>query len=173
HEQSERRAPNLYLEQDRAAEREELANFDRFLDSHREIAEQVRKNPSLVVNAEFVRNHPALQAYLEDHAGVRQQLKENPSAFLRQEERYNRGERDRSRLVRRELASFDRFLDNHRETAEPLRKNPSLVEDKEFVKSHPALLTYLEDHPEVREELRRNPNAFLEAEIRFDRREDD
>ena len=34
--------------QDRDITRRELASFDKFLDSHREIAEQVRKNPSLV-----------------------------------------------------------------------------------------------------------------------------
>ena len=34
------------------------------MDSHPEIAEQLRKNPSLVNNQEFVENHPALQTFL-------------------------------------------------------------------------------------------------------------
>ena len=34
--------------------REELANFDRFMDGHPEIAEQLRRDPSLVRNEDFV-----------------------------------------------------------------------------------------------------------------------
>ena len=74
--------------------------------------------------------------------------------------------------TRQELASFDRFLDSHRETAERLRKDPSLVDNQNFVKSHPALQTYLQDHPAVREEIKENPNAFMQEEARYDHRED-
>ncbi|HWY43107.1 MAG TPA: hypothetical protein VNX66_06405 [Candidatus Sulfotelmatobacter sp.] len=38
--------------------------------------------------------------------------------------------------TRGELLSFDNFLDQHREIAEQLRKIPSLVNDKEFVKTY-------------------------------------
>ena len=48
-------------DQDNDTTRGELASFDRFMDSHPEIAEQLRKNPSLVDNKEFVQGHPALQ----------------------------------------------------------------------------------------------------------------
>src|SRR5580700_8882429 len=78
--------------QDRDANREELANFDRFLDSHREIAEQVRKNPSLVDDREFVTNHPALQTYLQDHPAVRVQLRQNPNPFMQRVNRFDRRE---------------------------------------------------------------------------------
>jgi hypothetical protein len=37
----------------------ELARFDQFLDSHREISEQLRKDPSLVNNERFLKDHPA------------------------------------------------------------------------------------------------------------------
>src|ERR1700693_1417826 len=73
---------------------------------------------------------------------------------------------------RQELASFDQFLDSHRETAEQLRKDPSLVDNEEFVRNHPALQTYLRDHPELREQIKANPNAFMQQEARYDRRED-
>jgi hypothetical protein len=162
--------------QDNDTTRQELANFDKFLDSHREIAEQLRKNPSLVNNQEFVKNYPALQTYLQDHPAVREEIRENPNAFMRQEDRFDRREDNRGRdnprdrdTTRQELVNFDKFLDNHRETAEQLRKDPSLVNNQEFVKNHPALQTYLQDHPAVREEIRENPNAFMEAENRYDR----
>jgi hypothetical protein len=156
--------------QDRDANREELANFDRFLDSHREIAEQVRKNPSLVDDREFVTNHPALQTYLQDHPAVREQLRQNPNAFMQEENRLDRREVDRDRDANHaELANFDRFLNSHREISEQLRKDPSLVDNREFVTNHPALQTYLQDHPAVREAIKQDPNAFMQEEARYDR----
>jgi hypothetical protein len=77
--------------------------------------------------------------------------------------------RDDNDTTRNELAQFDRFLDGHREIAEQLRKDPSLVNDKTFVKNHPALQTYLQEHPGVREEIKENPNSFMHKEARYDR----
>jgi hypothetical protein len=153
----------------------ELAVFDQFLDQHPEISEQLRKDPSLVNNEEFVEKHPALQEYLQQHPQVRESIREDPNSFMHKEQRFDRREEDRDRdrdITRRQLASFDQFMDGHREIAEQLRKNPSLLDDREFVKGHPALQEYLEQHPEVREEIRENPNAFMRQEQRFDRRED-
>jgi hypothetical protein len=168
--------------------RRQLGLFDQFLDSHPEIAEQLRKDPSLVDNREFEKNHPALQEYLQKHPGVREEIKENPNAFMHQENRYERTEErfdkdrdndrddrgDRGRdhdTTRRELANFDHFMDSHPEIAEQLRKNPSLVDNREFVQQHPALHDYLQDHPAVREEIKENPNAFMKQEQHYERTE--
>ena len=140
--------------------RRELSSFDRFLDSHRETAEQLRKNPSLVNNQEFLGKNPDLQTYLQNHPGVREEITENPNGFMHQENRYDRREdarnddrdiqRDRDNMsrdrdtTRGQLASFDQFLDHHRETAEQLRKNPSLVNNQEFLSKNPDLQTYLQ-----------------------------
>ena len=159
--------------QDSDITRQELAGFDQFLDSHREIAEQLRKNPSLVNDHTFVEQHQALQTYLREHPAIREELKENPNAFMRQEERFDRREDARDRdISRQELASFDRFLDGHREVAEQFHKNPSLVNDREYLQKHPELQAYLSEHTGVREELRENPNAFMRQEDRFDNRQD-
>jgi hypothetical protein len=163
-------------DRDRGINREELARFNQFLDTHRETAEQLRKDPSLVDNQEYVRNHPELQAYLQQHPELSAQLKQDPNAFMHQEDRYDRRQDDRDRDVnRQELAHFDQFLDSHRETAEQLRKDPSLVDNEEFVRNHPALRTYLQDHPELRAQLKADPNAFMQQEARYaryDNRED-
>jgi hypothetical protein len=160
--------------QDNDTTRQELARFNQFLDSHREIAEQLRRDPSLVNNEEFVKNHPALQTYLQDHPAIRAQLKENPNAFMRAEDRFDRREDNRDRDVNREeVARFNQFLDSHREIADQLRKDPSLVDNDEYVKNHPELQTYLQDHPGVRTELKENPNAFMREEDRLDHREGD
>jgi hypothetical protein len=151
--------------------RGELARFDQFLDSHREIAEQLRKDPSLVNNPQFESTHPALHAYLQDHPEIRAQLKEHPDAFMRDEDRFDRHEGGRNDITRGELARFDQFLDSHREVAEQLRKDPSLVDNGEFTKNHPALYAYLQDHPQIREELKDHPDAFMRDEDRYDRQE--
>jgi hypothetical protein len=156
------------------ATRQELANFNQFLDSHPEVASDIRKDPSLASNEDFVNRHPALQTYLQDHPAVREQIKADPNAFMRQEARYDRREDDRDRDInRQELARFNQFLDTHRETAEQLRKDPSLVDNQEFVRNHPALQTYLREHPELSAQLKQAPNAFLRQEDRYDRSQGD
>ncbi len=152
----------------------QLSVLDQFLDSHPELAEQLRKDPSLVNNEEFVENHPALQQYLQSHPEVREELNQNPNAVMHQEQRFDRredrqGDRD---VTRGELASMDSFMDSHPEIAEQIRKDPSLLDNRKFVESHPALQQYLADHPGVRGEVRENPGAFMSAEHRYDRRED-
>ena len=77
-----------------------------------------------------------------------------------------------SDITRQELALFDQFLDSHREIAEQVQQNPSLVNNDQFVKNHPALQTFMQQHPSVREELKENPKAFMHEEARYDRRED-
>src|SRR5215472_5018706 len=140
--------PNAFLRQERGYERREtrreLTNLDAFLDRHPEIAEQLRKNPDLVNDREFVRNHPALQEFLQTHGGAAQELRQNPSGFMQQEERFDQREDGRDRdMTRGQMAGLDRFLDSHPEIAEQLRRDPSLVNDKKFVQSHPALESYL------------------------------
>ncbi len=149
-----------------------VTKFDQFLDSHPETAEQLRKDPSLINNKEFIAGHQNLKDFLEDNPQVREDFKENPNAFMRQENRFDRSgdERDRD-VTRGQLAGFDRFLDGHQEIAEQLRKNPALVNNEEFVKEHPALHEYLQQNPGVRADLSQHPNAFLHQEQRFDRRE--
>jgi hypothetical protein len=157
----------------------QIAEFDKFLDSHPELAQQLRKDPSLINNEEFVEHHEALKDYLQEHPGIREEIRENPNAFMRQEQRYdqrederrgadNRGDRDNGR---RQVAVFDRFLDSHPEVAEQLRKNPSLVNNKDFVEDHAALQQFLQENPGIREEIRENPQAFMQREERFDENE--
>jgi phage-related protein len=155
-------------DQDNDTTRQELVRFDGFLDAHPEIAEELRRNPSLVNDREYVTNHPELQAYLQDHPEIREELKENPRAFMRQEDRFDRRDDD---ATRRELANFDGFLDKHPEIAEQLRKNPTLADDNAFLQNHPALQQFLQDHPGVRQQLAQDPRIFMRHEDDFDARQ--
>src|SRR5260370_840778 len=128
---------------DRDTSRAELRSFDKFLDNHREIAEQIRNNPALVNNQQFLASHPALQAYFGEHKGVREEIDENPQAFMQQEARYDRHEDGMSRDMDRERASFGAFLRTHSAISEQLSKNPSLVKNQEFRATHIELQDYL------------------------------
>jgi hypothetical protein len=151
-----------------------LGNFDRFLDAHRDIASQLRNDPTLVENQQYLKDHRELQSYLQDHPDIGQQIQGDPNDFMQQESSYERLEDSRNRNNDRgALASFDQFLDSHREIAEQLHKQPSLADDKQFLKDHPALQSYLQQQPEVREQLARNPNVFMREEARDDRSGDD
>ena len=141
------------------------------MDGHPEIAEQLRKDPSLVNDKKFVGSHPALQQFLADHPGVREEYKENPNAFMHQEQRFDQRQdsgmrRDRD-VNRGEVASFNEFLEDHNKIASELSKNPSLANSKEYLQDHPALQDYLTAHPQVHEELSENPQTFLQSTQQF------
>lgn len=152
----------------------ELARFDQFLDSHRDVADQLRRDPSLVNNSEYLQSHPDLQTYLQQHPGIRQQITDNPNAFMQREDRFDRREdaRDHDRGGNRgELASFDRFLDDHKQISQELRGDPQRIKDQSFLQKYPDLQNYLQEHPAVRQQLNENPNAFMNREYRYDQRE--
>lgn len=156
---------------DRNVTRGELATMDRFLDSHPEIAEQLRKDPTLIDKGQFVDSHPELKEFMAQHPELADQFKEHPDAFMHREDRFDQHEGDRDG-TRGQLASMDHFLDSHPEIAEQVRKDPSLLDNKKFVTAHPALQDYLQQHPEVRQEIDANPNAFMREEDRYDRQQE-
>jgi hypothetical protein len=129
--------------------------MDRFLDSHPEIAQQLHRDPSLIDNRRWVGDHPALHEYLQKHPGVADAFRDHPDAFMRDENRYERAEgdrdqdrdrdrdrdqdrdRDRDRNIsRRDVTEMDRFLDRHPEISEQLRKDPSLIDNRQWVANH-------------------------------------
>jgi hypothetical protein len=190
--------------------RRDVAQFDQFLDSHREIAEQLRKTPTLVEDQQYRNSHPELYTYLREHPNVREVISQHPDTFMRLEDIYahNTAERDRDAGGqgggqggqaagqpgqdrnaggqdrdanrgddadrrddgdRRDVAEFARFLDDHREIAEQVRKDPNLLVSRTFEDNHPALHTYLEEHAGVREQIRQHPDAFMRQEDAFNR----
>ena len=149
------------------ATRQELATFDQFLDNHCEIAEQLRKDPSLADNNQFEKTHPAFQTFLQQHPQIQQDLRQDPKFFMHQEDTFDRredqGDRD---AVRRQRDDFDRFLGGHREIADQLRRNPGLANDQQFLRTHPELDDYLRQQPDVRADLRRDADGFMRQDDR-------
>jgi hypothetical protein len=146
----------------------EAGRLHQFMDSHPEIAEQVRRNPSLLDNRDFVKNHPALQNFLQDYPGTRDQIAQDPNAFMHQGDDFDR-DASRDRGARdRNVAEFNRFAGSHREIADQLRKDPSLIKSRDFVNGYPDLRNFLQQHPELNAQIRQHPEAFMQQENRFD-----
>jgi hypothetical protein len=68
----------------------ELRNYDRFADSHPEVAEQLNKNPRLVDNPQFLSKHPEFSEFLKNHPGARTEFKKHPHRFAKRERRFDR-----------------------------------------------------------------------------------
>jgi hypothetical protein len=82
------------------------------------------------------------------------------------------GSAQKNDINRAELRNFDQFLDSHPQIRAELSRNPSLVNNREYVEKHQELRTFLEGHPGVREELRENPGVFMHREAGYERAED-
>ena len=131
--------------------RGEVARFDRgYLDEHPEVARELGRDPRLVDNPLFRANHPGLDAYLAAHPGVRTELQRHPDRFMTDEWRRERWEDGRGPHP---LANTDRYLDQHPEVAQQLNANPRLIDNRQFVDSHPGLHEFLATHPDARQRL--------------------
>jgi hypothetical protein len=158
-------------DQDRNLSHTELANMDHFMESHPEIGEQIRKDPSLLDNKQFVDNHPALRDFLAQHPGIRQEVRDNPNYFMHDEERYAHQQGQWGHgggMTQNDLASFHEFLEGHSNVAGELSKNPSLATNQEYLANHSELRTYLNSNPQVNQQLSQNPQWFVKSAESFD-----
>src|SRR5207244_2951953 len=88
--------------------RQELNNFDNFLDTHPAINNDLKSNPALVKDSAYLSAHPELKQFLENHPGVREEIRENPDGFMKRERKFEKAGRDISPA---EAKNFDDFLD--------------------------------------------------------------
>ena len=145
--------------------RQELLNFDKFLDAHPAIEQDLQKNPALVNDSAYLSSHPELKEFLSTHAGVREEVRENPRIFMNRERRFDSSGRD---ITRQELQNFDNFLDTHPNIEQDLKKNPKLLSELSYLSAHPELKQFLNTHPGVRTEASENPRIFVNRERRFE-----
>jgi hypothetical protein len=139
-------------------------SFQDYLDSHDETAQQLYRNPELLKDHRFLRNHEALNDWLEAHPDATEALQEDPYRYLQREQGAARpyGAREpRAVMSERDLRSFETFLDSNPETAKRLYENPELINDRQFVRNRTSLADWIDNHPEAAETLRANPEKFL------------
>lgn len=61
-----------------------------------------------------------------------------------------------------------KFFDSHPKVAHQLAKDPTLIDNEQFVDSHPELHAYLKSHPYIRHEFRDHPYKFMHREDVYD-----
>ena len=67
------------------------------------------------------------------------------------------------------LTRFDNgYLDQHPEVAQQLAAHPALVDNPQFMATHPELREYFAQHPAVRANLKEHPYRFMAREDRLD-----
>src|SRR5215472_5737956 len=151
--------------------RGEVASMDQFLDSHDRIERELKANPSLINNVDYLNKHQDLRAFLSSHPEVREEFTENPSLFMNREGQYERTEfragTDRD-MNQRDVATMDAYLDKHAGEARDLETYPARVNDSDYLEHHKDLDSFLKKHPQVREEFTENPRVFMGAESAFE-----
>jgi hypothetical protein len=69
--------------------------------------------------------------------------------------------------TRRAVEHSDNYFDSHPGIARRLAKDPTLIDNQQFVDSHPGLHDYLHQHPGVRHEFKSHPYKFMHREERY------
>jgi hypothetical protein len=67
------------------------ANADTsYFDQHPDMAQKLRKDPTLVDNQAFLDSHPGLHSYLRSNPAVKQDFKSHPYRFMHRAEAFNK-----------------------------------------------------------------------------------
>jgi hypothetical protein len=61
--------------------------------------------------------------------------------------------------------AFDRFISEHPEIANDLARNPRLVENESFARSHPALADFLRNHSDIARDFAENPGNYVDMPV--------
>jgi hypothetical protein len=147
--------------------RGEVSRFDNgYLDEHPEVARQLGHDPHLVDNPQFLANHPGLDSYFANHPYVRTELQQHPDRFMSDEWRHERWENG---YGPHPLRNTDRYLDEHPEVSRQLNADPRLIDNRQYVDSHPGLHEFLETHPDARHQWKSQPYNYMHREDRYDR----
>jgi len=75
-------------------------------------------------------------------------------------------------ITRDAVATADNYFDSHPDIAHKLAKDPSLIDNEQFVYNHPGLREYLHDHPEVKHEFKAHPYKFMSHERKYEKHHD-
>jgi hypothetical protein len=142
-----------------------IAGFDTFLDANPSIEKDLKQNPSLLNDATYLANHPALKAFLNGNATVSAAAAKDPKVLMNRLERFEKSGRD---IPKAQLAAFDKFLDQNPSIEKDIHKNPSLLTNATYLANHPALQSFLTANPAIQQEVTEHPRAFMHAENGFE-----
>src|SRR4029077_20722161 len=75
--------------------RQQVAALDQFLDSHPDVDRTLDKNPWLIRNAQYLKEHPELQTFLNQHPELKEESAETPKYLMQREQRFDAREQGR------------------------------------------------------------------------------
>jgi len=123
--------------------RRALREFDRFLDHHPLLEDDLRLDPQLTADRAFLEKNPELRDFLHANPNVAAGLKTYPRYFL------NRAllRQASAPLSFAELAPFKALFQAQPELEQALKESPESIRDPLFLAAHPALHEVLLGHP--------------------------
>lgn len=125
------------------AVRRSLREFDRFLDHHPLLEEQLRLDPRLTTDTAFGERNPELRDFLRANPPVAEGLKINPRYFL-----YRALLREANvPLSFPDLAPFKDLFQQQPGLERKLTESPDVIGDPGFCEAHAALRDFLHGHP--------------------------
>jgi hypothetical protein len=120
-----------------------LREFDRFLDHHPLLEDELRLNPSLIGDIDYLKKHLELSEFLRATPWVIRGLQHYPRYFL-----YRALLRQASSPLRySEIAQLREVFDAQPGLEQALVRNPEAIRDPAFLKEHALLRDFLIQHP--------------------------
>ena len=58
--------------------------------------------------------------------------------------------------------TMQEYLSQHHELVDSIRKEPTILNDPEFLKMQPRIVLFLKDHPDIAAAVKKNPATFLQ-----------
>jgi len=128
-----------------AAVHHALREFDRFLDHHPLLEYELRQDPALVRDEEYLHKNTDLGEFFAENPQVVPGLQYYPRYFLY----HALLQQARAPLRYAEVAQLKDVLDQHPGVEQALRENPELIRDETFVHGHGPLADFLLHHPQL------------------------
>ena len=125
--------------------RRSLREFDRFLDHHPLVEDDLRLDPALTGDNIYLKKHLELRDFLAANPEVIRGLKHYPRYFL-----YRALLRQANAPLRySEITQLRAVLDEHAALERALAENPEAIRDPAFLREHPLLRDFLDQHAEL------------------------
>jgi len=118
---------------------ESRARYRRYLDKHPDVARQLKDNPGLFDDPDFIKQHPSLHQFFKQNPKVRNYLKRHPRAhqYLEAHPRVRR------------------YVEKHAQGSPKDGKGTA----RRFVKQRPGVHEYLGHHPKARHYIRKHADS--------------
>ena len=152
-----READDSYGSPARLSDRQRRS-WENFLGAQGAIARDLSRDPDLINDARYVRDHEALDDWLRDNRGAADIITANPGAYITRSSEY---ESDYGRPTASDIQSFEQYLDRNWQVADALYREPELINDRRFLRENPSLDDWMRAHPSAARAIRARPQDYL------------